>query len=136
MNKEVQELCEGLTKEIQASYEEGATLDQAEKLAGKFLHAMIQVSNELRTCDLDARMRKSGLKSIKSRVRTDELKKHDKKPTEGALDDVVNLSDIVQASQDEFDESEVERDLLSNYLMIFREAHMHYRAIAKGSFNG
>lgn len=134
MNKEFQSLCEGLTKEIQASYEEGATLDQAEKLAGKFLHAMIQVSNELRECDLDARMRKSGLKAIKSRVRNDELKKHEKKPTEGALDDVVNLSEIVQSSQDDFDEAEVDKDLLSNYLSIFKEAHVHYRGIAKGRF--
>lgn len=125
---------EDIIAEIKNSYEQGITLEAAEKLAGKFLYAMISVSKDLQESDLNARMRKSGTKAVKSAVRTEEVKKHEKKPTEGALEDIINLSDIVQKEQDQLDAAEVNRDLLQNYLNIFKEAHLHFRAVAKGRF--
>jgi hypothetical protein len=125
-----------LIDKIKASYEQGITTSEAEKLAGEFLHAQLLISSELAKADLDSRMRKSGLKAIRSAVRTEEVKKHDKKPTEGALEDAVNLHELVQSEQSAFDEAEVSRDSLERMYNIFREAHLHFRSISKGSFNG
>lgn len=125
-----------LTDKIQASYEAGITTVEAEKLAGEFLHAQIAVSSELAKLDLNARMRKAGLKAVRSAVRTEEVQKHDKKPTESALEDVINLSSLVQGEQDALDTAEVSRDELERLYNIFREAHLHFRTIAKGAFNG
>ncbi len=56
-------LCKSLESKIQQSYTDGVTLEDAEKLAGEFLGAMMAVSNELKSADLNARMRKVGEKA-------------------------------------------------------------------------
>lgn len=129
-------MWEALVEKIKSSYEQGITTIEAEKLAGEFLYAQIQVSTQLAKLDLDAKMRKSGVKAVRSAVRSEEVKKHEKKPTESALDDVVNLNEIVQAEQDKLDGAEVSRDELERLYNIFRESHLHFRSIAKGSFGG
>jgi mevalonate kinase len=129
-------MWETLIEKIKSSYESGITTIEAEKLAGEFLYAQIQVSTQLAKQDLDAKMRKSGVKAVRSAVRSEEVKKHDKKPTESALDDVVNLNEIVQAEQDKLDNAEVSRDELERLYNIFRESHLHFRSIARGSFGG
>lgn len=125
-----------LEDKIKSSYETGVTVEEAEKLAAEFLYAQLTISTELSLVDLDARMKKSGLKSIKSAVRQEEIKKHDKKPTEGHLEDVVNLDEIVQGEQERLDQAEVNRALLEAYYNVFKDAHIYYRGIAKGNFNG
>lgn len=130
MNKRYQEL----TDKIKNTYEEGVTLEQAEKLAGEFLHAMLIVSEELRNADLDSRMKKTGVKAIKSAVYMEAATKTDKKPSDTFLDAVVNMDKLVMDEQKCFDEAEVEKDALQNHLNIFREAHLHFRTIAKGRF--
>lgn len=127
-------MWEALVEKIKSSYEQGITTVEAEKLAGEFLYAQIQVSTQLAKLDLDAKMRKSGVKAVRSAVRSEEVKKHEKKPVESALDDVVNLSPIVQSEQDGLDKAEVDRDELERLYNIFRESHLHFRSIAKGSF--
>lgn len=119
---------------IVSAYEGGVTLDDAEKHAARFLHAQLQVSQQLKELDLDARMKKTGVKAIRSAVRQAEIAKHDKKPTEGALEDAVNLSVEVGGEQDALDKAEVERDALERYYNIFREGHVYFRGIAKGRF--
>ena len=129
-------LCEELTNQIQDSYESGITMEEAEKLAGKFLYAQIQVSEELKKSDLDARMRKSGLKAIRAAVYLDAATKGDKKPSDVLLEHLINQTPEVNQSQDGMDKAESERDHLQNYLNIFKDAHIHFRSIAKGSFGG
>lgn len=123
-----------LTAIIQSAYESSVTIQEAEKLAARFLHAQIEVSEQLRGADLDARMRKSGVKALKSAVRMEEVRKHEKKPTEGTLEDVVNTNEMVTQEQEALDKSEVDRDLLSNYLNIFKDAHIFFRGVSKGRF--
>lgn len=125
-----------LEQDIQRAYEEPVSVTEAERLAAKFLGAQMSVANDLQSADLNARMRKTGLKAIKSAVRTDEIKNHDKKPTEGALEDVVNMDSVVQSEQDAFDKAEVEAEMLKNYFNTFNAAHVFFRGIAKGSFSG
>ena len=64
------QLCQDLEQEIQTSYEQGVSMVDAERLAGKFLAAQIKVSDELKKSDLDARLRKSGVKSISTLYRS------------------------------------------------------------------
>lgn len=130
------DLCVELEAKIEQSYTDGIIADDAERLAGQFLYGQMAVSTELRKLDLDARMRKSGLKAIRAAVYMDAATKGDKKPTEAALSAIVDMNDIVQGEQNSLDQAEVSRDELSRYFSIFQAAHVHYRTIAKGSFGG
>ena len=130
-----QELCKQLETKIQNSYENGVTLEEAEKLAGEFLKAQMTVSNELQTADLDSRMRKSGVKAVRAAVYMKACAESDKKPTENALENTMNTNELVQTEQDALDRAEVERDSLKRYYDIFRECHIYFRGIAKGNFN-
>ncbi len=130
------ELCEELVLEIQKSYTEGVTVEEAEKLAGKFLYAQIQVAEELRVSDLDTRTKKSGLKAIKAAVYMEAATKDPKKPSDTLLDQLVTMNEIVVGEQQRFDEAEVLKNHLEHYMNIFRDGHIHFRGIAKGAFGG
>ena len=129
-------LCEALEKEIQESYTTGITLEAAEKLAGQFLHAQMTASNELRKADLDSRMRKTGVKAMRAGMYADIVGKSDKKPTEAAIENEIVRNPVVQAEQDRLDDAEVTRDDIERYYNIFQQAHVHFRQLAKGGFNG
>lgn len=129
------EFCQKLENKIQNSYENGTTLEEAEKLAGEFLKAQMTVSNELQIADLDSRMRKSGVKAVRAAVYTKACAESDKKPTENALENIINTNELVQTEQDALDKAEVDRDSLKRYYDIFREAHIFFRGVAKGNFN-
>jgi hypothetical protein len=129
-----QELCKQLEKKIQQSYEQGVTLEDAEKLAGEFLGAMIKVSDELKSADLDSRMKKSGLKAIRASAYTQICSRDAKKPTEAAIDAEITSDKIVQQEQQDLDNAEVNRDALERYYNIFQNAHIFYRGVSKGRF--
>lgn len=129
------QLCEQLEQEIKDSYETGITVDDAEKLAGKFLTAQLAVSKELQKSDLDSRMRKSGLKAIQAAVYSQECTKSDKKPTEAAIQHAINMNEVVAGEQQRLDEAESTRDDLDRYYSIFLNAHIFYRGVAKGKFD-
>lgn len=133
--KSFKDWCEELEKEIVDSYTEILTTDKAESLAGKFLHAQLIVSQELKKADLDARMRKSGLKAIQAAVYLTETQGKDKKPTEAALQHTINTTEAVNSEQDKFDSAEVDRNELERYYNIFTNAHIFYRGVSKGRFN-
>lgn len=130
-------LCQQLEEVIVSAYTESVTVEEAEKHAARFLHAQMTVSNALRTKDLDARMRKSGLKAVRAAVYTEEVSKHEKKPVEAQLAAVLDTNELVASAQDDLDTAEVDRDELERYYDIFHNAHLYFRGIAKtGSFNG
>lgn len=132
--KNFSEFCKQLEDKIKNSYEEGVTLEQAEKLAAEFLYAQMVVSNELKKSDLDSRMKKTGLKAVEAAVYASLSEDTTKKRTVDALKHAVNLEVVVQDEQNNFDKSEVNTDELTRYYHIFREAHIHYRGISKGKF--
>lgn len=127
-------LCEQLTNKIKGAYEEGVTIERAESLASEFLYAQIQVAYLLKVYDLDSRMKKTGLKAIKAAVYMEAATKDPKKPSDVLLQNMVDMNEIVVGEQKSFDEAEVEKDNLYNYLNIFKEAHIHFRGISKGRF--
>lgn len=128
-------LCKQVEAKIQSSYEEGTSLEDAEKLAAEFLKAMMFTSNELKVADLSARMRKVGVKAIRAAIYNEACSKVDKKPTEAQLENTINLNDLVQGEQSELDKAEVHRDALERYYQIFREAHIYYRGVSRGKFD-
>lgn len=127
-------LCKVLELEIQDSYVDGVTLEKAEKLAGQFLHAQMHVSAELKKADLSARMHKSGIKAVRAAFYLEVCSKSEKKPTETALEHMLAVDAVIQKEQDALDTAEVEKAELDRYYNIFREAHIHFRGIAKGKF--
>lgn len=131
-------LCQQLEAKIQKAYQEGVTMDDAEKLAGEFLFAQLEVSKELKVADLDARMRKSGLKAVRATAYGEGIANSPdgKKPTETALEHYTNMHDLVKAEQRELDVAEVEHSDLMRYFNVFKEAHIHFRGISKGRFDG
>jgi hypothetical protein len=118
------------------AYDEGTTLEEAERLGAKFLSAQMNVADELAIVALDARMKKSGLKAIKSAVYMRAATSGDKKPSDSFLENLVNLDEMVSKAQDTFDQADARRESLELYFGIFREAHLYFRAISKGTFGG
>ena len=125
-----------LIEEILKAGDEGVTVQHAERVAAKALFVMNAISEDLAKADKDTRMRKQGVKAIRSAVRQEEIKKHDKKPTEGALEDVVNLDNLVQSEETGFNDAEIQTEKLTREFNISKEAHLYFRSIAKGTFNG
>lgn len=132
----LKELCQELESEIEQSYTEGVTMEQAEKLAGKFLRAQMQVSSELTKADLSSRMRKSGVKAVRAAIYLDIVSKGEKKPTETHIASTIDTNDLVGTEQQAYDEAEVLKSELERHYDIFVQAHVHFRTIAKGSFGG
>ena len=136
MRKATQDLCKTLEASIQKAYDESPTVPEAERLAALFLKAQMVLAQELQVADLNARMRKSGLKAIKAAVYMEAATKVEKKPSDTLLNYQVDLSDLVTGEQRAFDEAETESDLIQNFLNIAREGHIYFRGIAKGNFGG
>lgn len=129
------DFCKELENHIISAYGEGCTLEEAERLAAKYLHGQMQVSTALRETDLSARMRKSGLKAVRAAVYTDIKAKGDKL-TVDAMEHALNMNDLVSAEQDQLDVAEADRDDLKRYYDIFGNAHVYFRTISKGSYGG
>ncbi len=126
---------ETLEAKIINSHENGTTLVEAEKLAGEFLAAQMRVSAELARVDLDARMRKSGVKAIKAAVYMEASTKPEKKPTESMLAAIVDVNEVVQREQNDFDGAEVTKAEYERLYSVFQNAHIFYRTLTKsGSF--
>lgn len=127
-------LKEKLKAKIVNAYEVGPTLEDAEKLAGEFLVAQIDISDSLKVASMDARMRKAGLKAVRSAVYQNEIASAEKKPTENQLENALAVNELVQAEQDALDRAEVEREEMQRIFDIFHEAHVLYRQASKGRF--
>lgn len=130
------EFCKDVENKIINSYENGVTLEEAEKLAGEFLYAQMRVSEEIKRVDLDARMRKAGLKAVRAAVyrESTDAPAGARRVTEAAMEHIINSNELVQGEHEDFDKAEVERDSLSRLYNVFREAHIYFRGIAKGRF--
>lgn len=129
---EFQKYCQTLEQKISNSYTDGISTEQAERLAGEFLSAMLKVSDEIKVQALDARMKKSGLKAIRAAIYLDIIQKADKRPTEAHTSAMIDSDKIVLEEQRRLDEAEVTVDQLERCYSIFSNAHIHYRGIAKG----
>lgn len=128
--------CAALEAKIATSYEQGTTQEEAERLAAEFLGAQFKVAGLLANADLDSKMRRSGVKAIKAAVYMQKATEGDKKPSDVLLNAAVDLHEVVQSEQEAYDRSEAYSDSLERYYNIFRESHLYYRSISKGTFGG
>ncbi len=128
------QMIEQLEAKIQNTYEQGVTLETAERLAAEFLYAQLKVSEALKAADLDARTRKSGVKAIRAAIYLDIVQKNEKKPTESQISAQIDSDKLVIDEQNSYDSAEVEKAELDRYYDIFSNAHIYYRSIAKGKF--
>lgn len=127
------QLCNQLEEKIIAIYEQGLTLEDAEKLAAEFLYANLRVSEELKRASLNARMRKSGMKALRASLYLAEVSKTDKKPADSLLTATLDANSVIQAEQDKLDEAEVEREELERIYDVFNNAHIFTRGVSRGS---
>lgn len=127
-------LIESLTKDIENAYETSITMEEAERLAAKFLLGQIKVSESLASADLDARMRKQGVKAIRAAVYLENATKGEKKPSDVMLEAMVNRDDLVSGEEASYIKAEVEAERLQNYLNIFKDAHIYARGVSRGRF--
>lgn len=125
-----------LTFEIQKSEEQSITINEAERNAALSLAAMVELSAWLKIEDKNRRMRKSGLKAIKAAIRLEAVQKQEKKPTEGALEDLVNVNPDYRAAEELYDDAEATVAELDRQFDISRESHLYFRTISKAAMNG
>lgn len=125
------EYCNSLEEKIISSYTEGVSLDTAEKLAAEFLSAQIRVSRELAKVDLNARMRKQGVKAIRAALYT-KIKGEVDKITEAAMTAQLDNNELVSGEQQSWDEAEVDKAELERYYEVFQASHVYYRQISRG----
>jgi hypothetical protein len=130
----MKKLLSSLEEKIKNAYEQGVTLEESERMASEFLYAQMQISSELKKADLNARMRKTGVKAIRGALYGDICSKSDKKPTEAAIDHQLNTNELVKGEQNDLDQAEVDKAELERYFDIFSNAHIHFRGIAKGTY--
>lgn len=126
------QFCEELEAKIEQAADSSIGLEDAEKLASQFTLGLIRVGEELTRADLNSRMRRSGVKAIKAAIYTEACSKAEKKPTESALEHMLNMHSLVTGEQEALDKAEVERDSLERYFSTFREALILYRGISRG----
>jgi hypothetical protein len=125
-----------LKADVLRIYEESITIPEAERLAAKFLYAQMEISDEIKTKDLDARMRKAGVETTESQVLLDEIAKHDKKPSDSILTAIVATSSIVNEAKDSMFRAQTETEALKRLYEMLKDAHIFCRGIAKGNYDG
>jgi hypothetical protein len=124
---------EELKKAIQQAYEEGVSLEDAERHAARCLDAQIGLNEVIQTSALDARLKKNGYKTLRASNYLAIVQASDKKPTEAAIDATLSTTPEVTAAEDAYQTAEIETEALKRYFDIFRDAHIYFRGVAKGS---
>lgn len=130
------ERCKELETIIQNAHENSLTLDEAEKASANFIHAMMQVSFELSKADLNARTRKSGVKAVRAAIYLDIVQKSDKKPTETAIESMINIDPLVASEQAALDDAEVLKAELERLWDVYNQSVFHFRNSSKGAHGG
>lgn len=125
-----------LKKDIQRAYAEGVTILAAEKLASKTLLARMALADAIQVLDLDARMKRQGVKAERGSLYSSIVAESEKKPTETAIESMINTSLTVVAAEQTYAEADTSKDRLHTYSDIFKDAHIFFRSVAKGTFEG
>lgn len=119
---------------IERAYEGDVTIDEAERLAAKFLLVQMDVAAELSSSDLDARMKKNGLKAKRAQAYMSEVARNEKKPSDTLLEQHVAMDPGCQIAAEQFEQADAKRESLHLYFNIFKDAHIYFRGISKGRY--
>lgn len=126
--------CAALKAIVDKAYAEGVLMDDAEKYAARFLSAQMLIAEELQRVDLEARMRKNGVKAAKASIWIAAATKDEKKPSDKFLDSIVDSDVAARAEQEAYDRVDSYKESLSLYLGVFKDGHIYMRGIAKGRY--
>lgn len=129
-----EKFMQSMEEDIKSVYFNSPTPKDAEQLATKLLYTQIEIGQRLRAAELDFRMKRAGLKTIRSAVYLEECRKSDKKPTETMLECLINTSPLVTDAQSSLDYAEALKNELDNLLNVARESHIFLRALSKGRY--
>lgn len=121
-----------LEKDVEKAYEVGVTMEEGERLAAKFLRAMMQVSSAIRTKSLDARMKKNGYKTLRASAYLTIVQGNDKKPTETHISAMLDTDKDVIGAQDVYERADEDNLVLERLFAIFKEAHLYFRGVGRG----
>ena len=133
MNNNLKGHYEELKQAVMNAYESGTTMEEAERLAAKCLGAQLDIATEIGVADLDARMKKNGLKATKAQAYMEEISKHDKKPSDSFLENVVTLNSLVNTQADLYEHADANREELNLFFGIFKDAHIYFRMLVKAN---
>lgn len=117
---------------IQDAYPNRPSLDEAEGQALNFCSGILQVSAQLSVADLEARMRKSGLKGIRAALYLDIVQNSEKKPTETAIDSMITVNELVAKEQQKLDEADVAKADLERLYETFNHVAVLFRQMSRG----
>ncbi len=120
---------------ITEAYGSPVSIDDATLYAARFLATQMTVADELQKTELDARMRKNGVKVVSSKAYLDEVARHDKKPSDTLLENTVASHELVKREQEALARAEVRANYLDNYYNILKDGHIFFRGIAKGKYD-
>lgn len=129
----IKQVCEELEEIIEKTYTSGVTMEGAERLAARFLHAQMLISSELRSASLDAKMRKAGVKGVRAAIYLAEVQKNEKKPSDTLLTAIVDTNEVVAGEEEALFKAETSSDELSRQYDIFGAAHVYYRQVSRGA---
>lgn len=128
-----------LKAHIKRVSEEGVSAEDAERLAARFLDALLMLGGfdgKIRSADLDSRMKKNGYKTMRAKVYLEIVQGQEKKPTEAMIEALIATNVQVAQAQDTYEKAEVYAESLHRIYDVFRDTHIHLRGIARGVFNG
>ncbi len=125
-----------LKSAIERAYEQGTTMLEAEKLAALTLTARLQLADEIEIAFIDFKMKKHGVKAVRGAIYIEILSNSEKKPTEAAIEAQVNLNGLVGGEEERYATAEADYHRLAAYLDVFKDAHLYFRNICKGTFEG
>jgi hypothetical protein len=135
-DNDLQQIFDDLKESVTAAYNCGTTMEEAEKLAGRCLGAQLDIAKALSSTDLDTRMKKNGMKAAKAQAYMTEVGKYDKKPSDTLIENAVALDSMANKAVDLYETADAKKEELTLYFGIFKDAHIYFRTIAKGTFNG
>jgi SHS2 domain-containing protein len=128
-----------LRAEIKRVSAEGVSIEDAERLAAKFLDALLELGGfdgRIRHADLDVRMKKNGYKTLRAKVYLQTVQGQEKKPTESAIEAAIATNTEVSKQQDLYEKAETDAEALHRIYDVFRDCHIYFRGVAKGNFSG
>lgn len=129
-----EKMYETIKAQIMLAYEEGVSIPEAEKLAALTLAARIEIAEEIKSTELDAKMRKQGVKALRGKEYLTIVAAEEKKPTEAMIAAKIDSSADVNAEEEQLALAEVNASHLKSMLDLYKDAHLFFRQVCRGTF--
>jgi hypothetical protein len=129
----MKDLIEQLQKRVSEVYENGTTVSQSEEITHELADAEFKLVTMITPLDLDARMRRHGVKQIRAAVYLDIIKNSEKKPTEAQIAAMVDSDSLVSDAQKGYDGAEAALAEAERLLDAVHNSQVVFRTLMKES---